>query len=83
VRLVKGRLKEPPQISLLGVVEREVEARVRQEILDNLEMLVDVTPTEKLTNEATLKELISVTVRRALQAFKGKKPLVMSHIFFS
>ncbi|MBA4750030.1 MAG: ribonuclease J [Alphaproteobacteria bacterium] len=83
VRLVKGRLKESPQISLLGVVEREFEARVREDILENLHMLIDVTPVEKLTTEATLKELISVTVRRALQAFKGKKPLVMSHIFFS
>jgi ribonuclease J len=83
VRLVKGRLKEPPQINLLGVVEREFEARVREDILENLHMLIDVTPVEKLTTEATLKELISVTVRRALQAFKGKKPLVMSHVFFS
>ncbi len=83
VRLVKGRLKESPQVSLLGVVEREFEARVREDILENLHMLIDVTPVEKLSTEATLKELISVTVRRALQAFKGKKPLVMSHIFFS
>ncbi|MBA4118628.1 MAG: hypothetical protein C0514_07030 [Candidatus Puniceispirillum sp.] len=82
VRLTKGRLKDAIQLVCVGVVEKEQEAALRQEILDEITGLLHLATKEKLENETALKDLLSSCVRRTVNAFKGKKPVVITHVFY-
>lgn len=82
LRLVKGRLKDAPNLVCVGVVEKEEEAALRLEIMDELKGLIGLATKDKLENETAVKDLVSSCVRRTVNAFKGKKPVVVVHIVY-
>lgn len=83
LRLQKNKLKEDAQITLVGVLEKEFEARVRADIQKGIRDNISFASKDKLESQDALQEIISSTVRRTLQEFKGKKPLVISHVYYT
>tara|TARA_A100000171_G_scaffold40372_1_gene40634 strand:- start:1795 stop:3444 length:1650 start_codon:yes stop_codon:yes gene_type:complete len=80
--LRKGRLKGEPLISTMGVGEPDFVECSLDSIKDSIIDMIAQADEAHLNFEDGLKEMVRVTVRRALNALKGKKPLVVTHLVF-
>lgn len=78
--LRKGKLQGAPLISTLGVGEPDFVEKSLDSLKEDLVALFAQSHKGELSFDEGVKEMVRTTVRRSLQALKGTKPLVVTHI---
>ncbi len=73
-----GRLKAPPQVTVQGLSEDS--AAMAEDLRDQVIATVkDLAPRER-RDDAALREAVRLTIRRALKALHGKRPVTDVHV---
>ena len=73
-----GRLKAPPQVSLRGLAEEEGASAA--DLSAQVEEAVRDLPPRDRRDDAALREVVRLAVRRALKAQSGKRPVTEVHV---
>jgi ribonuclease J len=73
-------LKEPPSVSLVGVTEEASEEMTIDLIKEAIETAFDNAEPKHLDQDQKIKDLCRTAARRVINATRGKKPTVVTHI---
>ncbi len=73
-----GRLKAPPQVTVQGLAEDA--AAMADELRDQVEQTVKDLPARERRDDAALREAVRLSIRRALKAHSGKRPVTDVHV---
>lgn len=76
----KGEIKQAPGISLLGVVEEGAEKAMIERLQKQLMKALNETEADVIMDDDALQELTRLAVRRIINALRGKKPTVVTHV---
>jgi ribonuclease J len=80
MRTRKGQIKQAPILSLLGVVEEGAEESTIQQLQQQLLDTFAQTPSDIIRDNHAIQELTRLTIRRIINAIRGKKPVVVVHV---
>lgn len=76
----QGDIKIKPEITFMGVVEDGGESKMTQLLHKDLQIAIQKQLKSSKLDHYALKDLVRLTVRRTINAQRGKKPSVITHI---
>jgi ribonuclease J len=76
----KGRMMAPPQLSATGLLSVDQDQAALKKIVNDVEIELDGLTGPILRNDAEVREVTRLAVRRALFGLTGKKPAVDVHL---
>ncbi|HKT20931.1 MAG TPA: ribonuclease J [Stellaceae bacterium] len=74
----EGRLKAPPQVSVQGLAEDA--AAIGEDLQDAVQRAVADLPPRERRDDAALREVVRLAIRRALKTSSGKRPVTEVHV---
>lgn len=76
----KGRMMAPPQVSATGLLSVDQDHAALKKVVNDVEIELDGLTGPVLRNDAEVREVARLAVRRALFGLTGKKPAVDVHL---
>ncbi len=76
----KGRVLAPPQVSATGLLSSDQDRAALAKVVNDVELELDGLTGPILRNDAEVREVTRLAVRRALFGLTGKKPAVDVHL---
>ncbi|MBF0306554.1 MAG: ribonuclease J [Alphaproteobacteria bacterium] len=75
-----GRLLADPQVTAMGILDAEHEAREHEAVVDAVRDAIEEMPLQARRDDAVLREAARLAVRRHLKTTLGKKPVTDVHL---
>ena len=76
----KGRMMASPQVSATGLLSADQDQAALKKVVTDVELELDGLTGPILRNDAEVREVTRLAVRRALFGLTGKKPAVDVHL---
>ncbi len=76
----EGRLAADPQIALLGIEDSDGREETEEAVAEKVRTAVENLARSRRIDDDTVRETARVTLRRALKAWHGKRPLTEVHL---